>query len=650
MQKWIICFGLLFPILTFSQANLSTKIGQSNIQEVLLPLYTKDSTANALVLFEQANTYMDESKNYNMRTDFYYRIKIFNKQGFDWATHRITLYGKEAAIDIKGITYTLENNTLQKTYLLEKDIFTTDVNSKYKRTSFTMPNIQEGCVIEFQYSVINPYSKIDDWYFQDDIPKLKSEYKAAIVGNYKYNVKLNGFLQLSTNESKIKKGCIHIDGLGEGDCVVYDFAMTDIPAFEEEDYMLSKKNYLSRLSFDLVSFTDTQGIVKNYTKTWKDADFTLKSQYFDNQTSKTNFFKKNIPQDILNTTDALEKGKNVYHFIQQHFTWNERYWSIDDENIKDAFQERTGSVAEINLALFNALKAAELDVELAILSTRQNGIPSKIYPIVNDFNYCIVKLVVNNMPYYLDATNKFLSFGQTPLHTLNGDIRVLNFSKDAEWEKIYSEIVNYTNVNLNLNLDEKGIITGNVNFVKSGYDALYAREESYNKNKDAISREFENRHPFLIVNKYTDEKLEEINEPFKQNYAIEVELNSGLDGFTSINPFLFKFISKNPFKLKERSYPVDFGYTRKYNVSIQITAPEGYTFTDMPAKVGMKMPNNGGIYLYNYNVDANILKMYTRLAINKTIYGADEYEALKTFFNELLKTENSFIKITKNKE
>jgi hypothetical protein len=48
--------------------------------------------------------------------------------------------------------------------------------------------------------------------------------------------------------------------------------MNDIPAFKEENYMLSKKNYISRLTFDLKSSTSYRGVVKNLTTTWEQAD------------------------------------------------------------------------------------------------------------------------------------------------------------------------------------------------------------------------------------------------------------------------------------------------------------------------------------------------------------------------------------------
>ena len=67
---------------------------------------------------------------------------------------------------------------------------------------------------------------------------------------------------------------------------------------------------------------------------------------------------------------------------------------------KHAFLEKTGNIGEINLSLYNSLKAADIDASLVVLSTRNNGLPTKLFPVIFHFNYVIVKAVINNKDYY----------------------------------------------------------------------------------------------------------------------------------------------------------------------------------------------------------------------------------------------------------
>lgn len=248
----------------YAQKTKSTKMGKATLSELTLKRYEKDSTANALVLYEHANVYMEQKK-YNIQTDYYYRVKIFNKKGEDNATIKFRTYGKKVK-NVKGITYNLGNDgkTIVRTTLQVKDVFRNKLHKKWNEVSFTLPNIKEGSVIEYSYSTISPSLDLEDWYFQSDIPKLQSDYDSALIGNYAYNIRMTGKQKLSKNNPSILKKCIYIDGLGKASCTVRSFSMVDVPAFKEEKYMLSEDNFISRLSFDLESYTNGRGEKKRY--------------------------------------------------------------------------------------------------------------------------------------------------------------------------------------------------------------------------------------------------------------------------------------------------------------------------------------------------------------------------------------------------
>ena len=431
----IVLLGL--SLATFSQKQFSKKVGLTTKDELLLNSYDKDSTATSIVLQEFANLYIDKENDYAFRTDYYKRVKLFNKDDEEKATVTIYLYDKQKVNNIKAITYTLRNGEVKKTFLLDSQIFKKQTSDKWKEVTFTLPNIQEGCIIEYSYSIISPYEKLDDWYFQSDIPKLISEHRSSIPGNWVYKTRLVGFEKLDKDEIFIKKSCLQVPGISKaGDCIVKEYAMYDVPAFEEEDYMLSKKNFLARLSFDLETFTTTDGVTKRYTKTWKDADKTLKKLFFDNQTSKKNYFKKKLPPHLFEISDTLKRAKETFYFLQDRMHWNEKFWTSKDLKIKRVYDIKKGSVDAINLVLHNSLQALGIESYIAVLSTRDHGLPTKLYPVVYDFNYAIVKAVINGEAYFLDLTNKFIPFGEVPMRCLNGEARVLDFKNGSYWEEI----------------------------------------------------------------------------------------------------------------------------------------------------------------------------------------------------------------------
>ena len=206
-------------------------MGQATLNELEMTTYEKDSTANALVLYEQANYYRSKPKNFRFTTEYYKRIKIFNKKGLNKAT--VTIYTnkdqKELISDIKAITYNLnDNNSRQETYLSKDQIFETQETKRYTKTTFSLPNVNAGSVIEYTYTISSYYIGIKDWYFQSDIPKLKSQLDLAVLGNYKYNKRLIGFLDLDKEESSVNHECIEMPDGQVAACASYSFGMNNI--------------------------------------------------------------------------------------------------------------------------------------------------------------------------------------------------------------------------------------------------------------------------------------------------------------------------------------------------------------------------------------------------------------------------------------
>ncbi|WGH74074.1 DUF3857 domain-containing protein [Tenacibaculum tangerinum] len=631
----------------FAQKNKSTKIGNITVEELSMQRYEPDTTANAVVVYEHANYYLDEKRDYKKTTDFYFKIKILKKEGVEKATVSIPYYGDEKVHSVKGITYNLtENNNILKNHLIESEVYQKDVYGKWKEITFTLSNVKEGSVIEYTYSVTSPYSKIDDWYFQADIPKIKSDFTASILGNWKYNIRIVGFLKLTRNDSFAKKGCVYIPGLGEGACLILNYGIDNIPAFKEEEYMLSKENFISKLSFELESFHNPKGGVDRYTKTWKDADKSLRYDFLDNQTSKKNFFKNQLPPALLSIEDDLKRAKKAYRFIQHHFIWNEKYWPSKKVRIKEAFEDKTGTIFDINLSLYNALQAAQIESYLVLTSTRNKAVPTKLHPIVDDFNYLLVKAVINDKTYFLDATHKQLPFGLVRYESLNGDGRVLDFKKGSYWEPIELKRKTFRNVRTQLLLDEDLTLSGELTISSDGFFALHEREKLSNVSRESYLEDFESEHSNLEVEDFKHENLDEKDAPLHQKFSIifdDVALKTNL----RINPFLIEKVTKNPFKLNQRDYPVDYGYPRNISYVLSLKLPEGYIVKKIPENKAFALPNKGGRFVASFKSTNNSISVYSKISLNKRVFSSDEYHYLKEFYNQIINTHNSFIEIEK---
>ncbi|REE81865.1 uncharacterized protein DUF3857 [Lutibacter oceani] len=650
MKKIASLFILITTIITSAQNKSTNNFGITS-KELNLKIYEKDSTANALVLFESGNSEFKEDRyNIIIRTKYYYKIKIFNRDGYKNASFSIPLYNNKNNFDkikdIKAVTHNLKENTP-----LEKDqIFEEKVNENWKLVKFTMPNLTEGCIIEVSYTIETPFKfNLTGWEFQSDIPKLFSQFKASIPGNYVYNRQLKGYLKLKTNSSTIKKNCFRVTGFsGHSDCEEVVYEMENIPAFEEEDYMTDTDNFLAKIKFELSETKWFDGKVYKYTKTWGDVDKEFKKdKNIGTQIKKANYFKDKLPIEITSLPSEIEKAKSIYYFIQNHFKWNEKYSIFKNVNVKNAFEKKTGNVGEINISLINALKLANLNAELVVLSVRNNGFATKLYPVISDFNYLIAKVNIDGTYFLLDATEKLLPFGLLPFRCLNGYGRVMDFEKDSYWIDIKPNEKNITNLTALLELKEDGTIIGKIRKYYSGYNAFLRREKSFSLQEDDLISEFESSFTDLEVINYEIINKDEKEKPLIENFEVKIE---NLDNVNTIyfNPFFDEKFSKNPFKQKNRLYPVDFGYPRQFSTNFSLEVPDNFNIESFPKNKSIALNDNGGNFSLLIRKNQNFkITMKSDFKIKKPIYFNVEYYLLKELFNQVINSQKTPIILKK---
>jgi hypothetical protein len=654
MKKKLLFLNLfMLSTFLFSQDKSPYNFGRITQNDFDMNFYEKDSSANAVFLNEYGKTHFQDTDNgIIIRTKYYAKIKIFNKEGENNATVSIpirnTANRSESVTKVRAITH----NGIVKTSLDKKNIYTEKVDKRWSVVKFTMPNIKSNSIIEYEYTFETPfYFNFKGWEFQADIPKIYSEFYSLIPGNFTYNRGLRGTQNLVKNNSDIKKNCFSVRGIAkQADCEELIYAMSHVPAFIEEDYMTTRENYLSAIKFELSKTLGFDGVKHSYTKSWKDVDSEFKTEKsIGKQLKKISALKKLLPERLLQGENTLEKAKKIYYFIQGHFTWNNKSRVFSEVNVKEAYSKKVGNSTEINIALINAYIAAGFDAEIMLISTRNNGLPTKLYPVMTDFNYAIAKLNIDENNYLLDATNKLLPFSTLPYRVLNSYGRVMNFKKGSYWHEIHPKKNNNTLTTLNLTLNEEGDFKGIMHQSYNGYRAISKRKEIKTEDEDVYLTEIEdayNGDASLVIDSYQNTNLDSIEKPLKELFNITIE--SSLNGkYLLINPFVIDKISVNPFKLKQRTYPIDFGYPRTFQYTLKLKIPQEFKIKELPEKMAFSLPNKGGVYIFSVQQKNNEISLISRMSIKRYFFLPEEYPYLKEFYNQIIKTQKSLITLEK---
>jgi len=651
MKKLILFILLLFSTQIYSQKKNNTNtFGKVSSSELEMTTYEKDTTANALVIYEHGNTIVEyeDSQTY-LKTSVYRKIKILNKEGVKHATIKIYFSNdndKSQVDDIKAITYNLnEPNTPLNT----KHVYTTVVNENLKEVTFTFPNVKAGSILEYQYNLkTRTFFNFSGWVFQSDIPKIYSEFHALIPGNWRYNRQLKGLLKLSRNEASIKKNCFSFGFEFSADCEDLTYAMKDIPAFiEEKKYSTTKNNYISKIEFELAEVLYTDGTTKKFTTSWKETDKWLKrDENIGRQVKNNSFFLKKLPSELIPIEDKVKQCKSIYEYIQNYYSINiDKTYIFRNTDVKKAYLNKFGNFSEINLALINTLQSVGIDAKILLLSTRDRGFATKSHAVINDFNYLIAHITINNQTYLLDASDNYLSFDMLPFKALNSYGRVLDFDNGSYWYDIEPHINTYNRTSLEIDLNND-IIYGKLKVINNGYFALKKRKSINVSTESKYLLELENDSKNIIINNYKNLNLNNLNKKLIEEFEIEFEESEAVGNMIYFNPFINK-VKTNPFLLNERTYPIDFGYKKKLSYIVKINTPNNYKIISAPESVRLSIPNKGGVFLCNTTMKDNEITIFLQYSLNKTIYSPQEYPYLKEFYNQIIKTQNSLITLEK---
>lgn len=619
--------------------------------------YAKDTSAHAVVLQEYGKSQIVVANDDNIKLRFYYhvKIKIFDNAGFDAATDQIVLKNSDDNNDrdeiekISGSTFFADpSGGIGKVDFDPSKVYVTRNYKEQSTAKFTMPALSPGCIVEYSYTVLFSASDwlhhFQPWYFQNNIPKVFSQYEAVIPGHFEFNAALHGYLKLSDTKADVEPSCFTTGG-SSSSCSDIKYSMADIPAFVEEEYTTSDRNYLSSISFDMVEYTNPYSGVKiKGAKEWRDIDFNLKDNYaFGSDLKKASYFKDRMVPVTAGVNGDLEKAKAIFAFMQQHYKWNNYIGIYTDNGVKKAYESHSGSISDINIGLVDALNSAGINSEAVLVSTREHGFVNDLYPATNDFDYVLAKANIGDKSYFLDATDPLLPFGMLPFQCINGKARVFNLDKPSYWIDLNPGQKRVSTSTMDLTLTDDGKLKGTITYYSLGYEA-YETRSAIKKftTQDEYVAAFGAKLPRIKILKAEIANVDSLDQPIVEKYSVEINVGDKTgSGNFAFNPFFASKISSNPFKVPQRTYPVDMGVLNDYRTVLTVHLPADYVIDSPPQNIAEGLPNNGGRFLTDFQKNDNSFTFSHIIQLNKPVFAPEEYPYLKAFYNKIILSEKA---------
>lgn len=660
----------LFFSMTSAAQKAPMKFGVISKDDLQMTHYSLDSSASAVILceFGEAKIKYAHRQGWKLITDVHRRIKIFNKDGYEWADGEVYLwhqYGNKEKLNfLKGYTYNLEGNKVVKSKLEKSAIFEEKYDNNRDVKKFTMPDVKEGSIIEYSYTIVSDFlSNFNDWEFQSTIPVAWSEYRTKIPEIYIYKVVPQGYLpfhvatteMVTQTETVAEAGTSNLNGSRtESGVDNYRYqeenkvwVVKDAPKFEFEDYMTSYKNYISKVSYELAYTKQRNSPPKDVMGTWeKFNERFLLAEYFGEHLNKA--WRISNPTNDLNLDGLSEEEKisRVYEFVKSKVAWNGqnrcRLKITADYSLNDPFNNGKGNSAEINLILTTLLRKAGINADPVLISTRKHGIIRKEFPMTDQFNYVICKAYIGDEYVLLDATDRLLPINTLPERCLNGQGWVVSREQPG-WINVSSGAKKSTRISGAVTLNDDGTIAGNLKYDYAGYNARTPRSNYFKSGEETYIDEKIN-NSLWEINELALENAEDLSQSFIEKYDFEMDSDgSGSASTIYISPMLDGKQESNPFKLEDRKYPVDFGAPIESLYYVTIDLPEGYSMDQSPTPLALALPSKSGSYKFQITQQGNKLTVYSKLSINKVQFSSVEYAYLKEFFSQIIQKQQEQI-------
>ena len=656
----VTAFGTPPPDITFG------KVDESTLSMTHYPL---DSTAGAVVLGDYGSSRIDYNQAQGLQVIFtrHTRIKILNSSAYDLANVYVNLYkqgnDEEKISQIKGYTYNLENDKVVKTKLNRRDVFEEAYSDHLNRAKFTLPNVKEGAVIEYSYRITSEFlSYLRDWEFQREIPTAWSEYQVTIPEYFHYNQLSRGYHPLVVNERSTSSGSFHFNNKERtGDRVTQtemshstmDFqqleqrwAAQDVPALTEEPYITTMNDYVTQIVFELSSINIPGQSFQDFSSTWEEVDEELMDHtYFGDLLSSSQSVRKTAEAVVAGATSPPEKMVRLFNYVRDHVKWNEVSRLVGSQSLKKTLSEGTGNSADANLLLVALLREAGLTAYPVVLSTRDHGIVLEPFPRINQFNYVIAQVQVGETTQLLDATDPICPYNLLPLRCLNNRGRIVGPTVSDPWVPLQPATSSAHMVMANLTVEDSQLV-GEVVRSNAQYDALRVRKKLASfSSQDNFVTSVKQAQPG--IRHYELAQGEALEESIKE--TMKVAFTNGLQQAGKVlyvDPFVIE-TEENPFKSVKRTYPVDYPHLMRHLYILNLTIPDGYAVDELPETLSIALPNDGGTYRFAVAQRGNVLQINSQLNISKTRFYAQEYAALRTFYQQMIDKQREQIVLVK---
>lgn len=628
---------------------------RSYLEQTRFPI---DTSAKAIVLYEKGDVFI---RNGTLERQEERVVKILGSDAVqDFATISIAKGDYSAVTKIKGETYNLRDGVIEKQEIVSDDILKDEIDKHTTVLKFNLPSVKEGSVVRYTFTTVSPgWLFIPGWRFQGEYPALESVYEINVPSyiNYIPLERVNVPMAKANRQKELAQAGDASFQETAGNQINHIWVRRNIPAFREEPFMSSSKNFVEGVRIHIESFrgdTYNVGVYSNWTQVSK--KFFYENEQQCGQVFAANrFLKDKVEELTTGKKDDLEKAKAIFAYVRDSIREKPEVSGSKTSNlIKDIYNKKEGTGAGMNFLLTAMLRVAGLQSEPVLLATKSNEHLNSIYPDLNNINYIASRVKIGRRNYFLDASVKQMPFGMLLPACYNGYCRVVS----EQGEGIYLEPDSLRNKNtLMLTIAPDKTDSGKLRLTVdrqfgqvSGLEHRKEWQRDTGAVRKAVQKELNGGSYPGTLSACVISNLDNPDKPLTLHY--EATLNFNPEETTIyFDPYYTRFCDKNPFSATSRKYAIEKDYLEDINYIMRFQLPEGYEIDDYPASSNFQLGENKLVAMKNifsYDKETRMIMLNSRLTSGTTLISADLYEPLRLFYERVMEEQHKKIVIKKS--
>jgi hypothetical protein len=655
----------LFLVFT-SPALLLAQFQQSTAEELKMTADPKAPGAAAVYLNIEEVT--NDTLHYQT---FYARIKVLTEKGKDLATVDVPPYlrGTSKITDIKARTIHSDGTVIPlvgkpQDLLVVKGKTNEGDQVQVNRKVFTLPSVEVGSILEYTYQIqdddnisSSPHWEIQRPYFVHKAHYSFTPFKAFLPGLQNQTSRY-----LEDEHGRVVNTLIWWAKLPEGVKVIQDASghysvdVTDVPPAPDEEFMPPIQSILYRVFFYYKAASSIQEFWLDDAKLW--------SKDVDHFAEPSKAIREVVAGLIAPGDSDLDKAKKLYIAVQAldntDYSRKKTESEMKQLNLKvakhaeDTWKQKSGDSEDIALLYLAMLRAAGLTAYATKTVDRERATFDPTYLSLSQLNDTLVTLSTGGKEIELDPGEKMCPFQTVNWrHSSAGGLTQSAQGRAA----VTSAGQQYPNNKIirtgDVTLDEQGALTGSLNIIMTGQEALYWRQKAITNDEAEVKKLFDKSLQSIVpesVEAHVDHFLGLDNPDV--NLIAFVKAKGSLGAATSkrliLPVFFFETRGTQPFVAQEkRTQPVDMHYGDVVTDQITYHLPGGFSIEGAPLDNKISWPQHAVLNVKSASAPGQIT-VARSLARAFTFAKPEEYNDLRGFYQKVAAADQAQLVLAKS--